>query len=157
MSYKIHRVTIADAPEVATMVGELLAEIMGAIGVQAFNFDLAETMSRLEDYLVREKYLVFMARDEEDYPAGFIALYESYALYAEGAFGTIPELYVRRKCRSARLGFRLVAEAKAFAKARGWRRLEVTTPPLPQFDKTLAFYEREGFSISGGRKLKIAL
>lgn len=105
MLYKIHRATIADAPEVATMVGELLAEITGAIGVQAFNFDLAETMSRLEDYLVREKYLVFMARDEEDYPAGFIALYESNALYAEGVFGAIPELYALRKYRSARLGF----------------------------------------------------
>lgn len=105
MPYKVHRVTIADTPEVATMVGELLAEIMGAIGVQAFNFDLAETMSRLEDYLVHEKYFVFMARDEEYYPARFIDLYESYALHAEGVFGTIPELYALRKYRSARLGF----------------------------------------------------
>lgn len=157
MHYKIQRATPADAQEVAIMVGELLAEIMGTIGVQAFDFDLAETISRLKDYLAREKYFVFLGRDSDGHPAGFIALYESYALYTEGAFGTIPELYVRRKYRSARLGFRLVAEAKAFAKARGWRRLEVTTPPLPQFDKTLAFYEREGFSISGGRKLKIAL
>jgi len=39
----------------------------------------------------------------------------------------------------------------------GWKRLEVTTPPLPQFDNTLAFYEREGFAITGGRKLKLAL
>jgi hypothetical protein len=28
---------------------------------------------------------------------------------------------------------------------------------LPQFDRTLAFYEREGFAISGGRKLKVSL
>ncbi|MCG8080274.1 MAG: GNAT family N-acetyltransferase, partial [Candidatus Thiodiazotropha taylori] len=27
----------------------------------------------------------------------------------------------------------------------------------PQFDKTLAFYEREGFAITGGRKLKMDL
>jgi hypothetical protein len=44
-----------------------------------------------------------------------------------------------------------------FGKARGWKRLEVTTPPLPQFEKTLAFYEREGFAITGGRKLKVLL
>jgi len=42
-------------------------------------------------------------------------------------------------------------------RAIGWTRLEVTTPPLPQFDKTLAFYTREGFSITGGRKLKVVL
>jgi len=86
----------------------------------------------------------------------FIALYESYALYAEGAFATIPELYVRPAYRANGLGLRLV-QAKSFGASRGWTRLEVTTPPLPQFDRTLAFYEREGFAISGGRKLKIAL
>lgn len=86
-----------------------------------------------------------------------IALYESYALYAEGAFGTIPELYVRPGFRSKELGFQLIAQAKSFGRSRGWKRLEVTTPPLPEFDKTLAFYEREGFAITGGRKLKIAL
>lgn len=139
------------------MVGELLAEIMGAIGVQAFNFDLAETVSRLTEFLEHEKYIVFVARTSEGSPAGFIALYESYALYAEGAFGTIPELYVRPDYRGSELGRRLVAQARSFGASRGWSRLEVTTPPLPQFDRTLAFYEREGFAISGGRKLKVSL
>lgn len=139
------------------MVGELLAEIMDAIGVQAFNFDLAETISRLTDFLNHEKYFVFVARDNGGNPAGFIALYESYAIYADGVFGTIPELYVRPKYRANELGLRLLSHAKSFGASRGWTRLEVTTPPLPQFDRTLAFYEREGFSISGGRKLKVSL
>lgn len=139
------------------MVGALLAEIMTAVGVQAFNFDLAETTSRLQDFLDREKYFVFVARSESGQPAGFIALYESYALYAEGAFGTIPELYVGPEFRTSGLGLGLVSQAKSFGASRGWTRLEVTTPPLPQFDRTLAFYEREGFAISGGRKLKLAL
>lgn len=139
------------------MVGQLLAEIMNAIGVQAFNFDLAETTSRLQDFLDQEKYFVFVARDGNANSAGFIALYESYALYAEGAFGTIPELYVHPEYRTNELGLRLVSRAKAFGTSRGWTRLEVTTPPLPQFDRTLAFYEREGFAITGGRKLKVSL
>lgn len=46
-------------------------------------------------------------------------------------------------------------QAKDFGISRGWTRLEVTTPPLPQFDKTLAFYERQGFANTGGRKLKL--
>mgnify|MGYP001572783064 CR=1 FL=1 len=139
------------------MVGELLAEIMNAIGVQAFNFDLAETTSRLKDFLDREKYFVFVARGRNANPVGFIALYESYALYAEGPFGAIPELYVRPEYRVNGLGLHLVSQAKSFGTLRGWTRLEVTTPPLPQFDRTLAFYEREGFAISGGRKLIVAL
>jgi len=152
----IRAATIHDVPQVAEMVGELLAEIMARIGVQAFNFDLAATVDRLGAFISQEKYFVFGAWDG-DAPAGFIALYESYALYAEGAFGTIPELYVRPEYRSKELGTQLVARARTFGDARGWKRLEVTTPPLPEFDKTLAFYEREGFAITGGRKLKLAL
>jgi GNAT superfamily N-acetyltransferase len=153
----IQRAVANDAAEIAVMVGELLTEIMARVGIQAFNFDLAETTMRLEDFLNREKYFVFVARDRNNKPAGFIALYERFALYAEGAFGTIPELYVRPEFRSNKLGLRLVYEAKTFGSSRGWSRLEVTTPPLPQFDRTLEFYEREGFSITGGRKLKAAL
>jgi len=41
--FAIQRAAASDAPEVAVMVGELLAEIMVAIGIQVFNFDLAET------------------------------------------------------------------------------------------------------------------
>jgi len=146
-----------DVPAVAVMVGELLAEIVNATGVQAFNFDLQETTDRLGTYLASEKYFVFVARHDDGNPVGFVALYECHALYAEGAFGTIPELYVRPEYRTRKLGMRLVNEAKAFGAARGWKRLEVTTPPLPQFDRTLEFYEREGFSIAGGRKLKALL
>jgi len=148
--------TIHDAPKIAEMVGELLAEIMAAIGEQAFNFDLAATSERLRDFISREKYFVFVAVDGES-PAGFVALYESCALYAEGEFGTIPEFYVRPDYRSKEVGLQLLSRVKEFGRSRGWKRLEVTTPPLPQFDRTLAFYEREGFAISGGRKLKVAL
>jgi len=153
----IQRATADDAPTVAVLVGELLSEIMNAIGVQAFNFDLGKTTARVKDFLNREKYFVFVAYADREEPVGFVALYESYALYTEGTFGTIPEFYVRPEYRSKSVGHRLASEAKAFGASRAWNRLEVTTPPLPQFDKTLAFYEREGFAITGGRKLKVSL
>ena len=153
----IQKAQAEDAPAVAALAGELLAEIMNTIGVQAFNFNLQETTERLATYLANETYFVFVARPDGGYPIGFVALSECHALYAEGAFGTIPELYVRPEYRTRKLGMRLVGEAKAFGAARGWKRLEVTTPPLPQFDRTLAFYEREGFAVAGGRKLKTVL
>jgi GNAT superfamily N-acetyltransferase len=152
----IRAATVHDAPQIAEMVGELLGEIMDAIGVQAFNFDLPVTVERLGAFIRQEKYFVFAAWDGE-MPVGFVTLYESYALYAEGAFGTIPEFYVRPAYRSQELGLQLLSQAREFGRSRGWTRLEVTTPPLPQFDKTLAFYEREGFAVTGGRKLKVAL
>ncbi len=155
--FTIQRAITDDAPLVAEMVGELLAEIMIATGVQAFHFDLVETTSRLKEYLNHEKYFVFVARSGIMNPAGFIALYECDTLYANGTFGTIPEFYVRPEHRSKGLGLRLLSQAKFFGASRSWTRLEVTTPPLPQFDRSLAFYKREGFARSGGLKLKVPL
>jgi GNAT superfamily N-acetyltransferase len=156
MSIEIKRATPEQSPEIAEMVGQLLEEIMNSIGVKAFNFDWDQTRDRLRQFLLDQKYFVFVAEDAGE-PAGFIALYESYALYAEGAFGTIPELYVRPEYRSKGVGKKLTDKAKEFAATKGWTRLEVTTPPLPRFEKTLEFYEKEGFSITGGRKLKVNL
>ncbi|MCK9604876.1 MAG: GNAT family N-acetyltransferase [Methylomonas sp.] len=155
--FTIQRASETDAGEIAVMVGELLTEIMRRIDVRAFNFDLPATVARLRDFLAKQHYVVFVAYDGLHNAVGFVALYESYALYAEGAFGTIPELYVRPAYRSRQVGFKLISRAKAFGATKGWKRLEVTTPPLPQFDRTLGFYRREGFSISGGRKLKLDL
>jgi GNAT superfamily N-acetyltransferase len=146
----------SDAPLVADLVGELLQEIMTAIGAKAFGFSRVETETRARVWLADGTYTVLLAYDNEKV-AGFLALSESRALYAEGTFGTIPELYVRPAFRSCNVGTALVAEAARMSRARGWTRLEVTTPPLPQFDRTLAFYERQGFSISGGRKMKLSL
>jgi GNAT superfamily N-acetyltransferase len=153
----IERAMVADVQAVAEMVGELLGEIMNRVGEQAFNFDAVETAHRLHDFLEREKYFVFVARNKHGESIGFVSLYESYALYAEGAFGTMPELYVRPGYRSQDVGSALVSMACSFGKSQGWKRLEVTTPPLPQFDRALAFYQREGFAISGGRKLRLSL
>ena len=156
MSIRLTHAQPSDAPLVADLVGELLQEIMTAIGVKAFEFSRVETEGRARVWLADGTYTVLLAYDDEKV-AGFLALSESRALYAEGTFGTIPELYVRPAFRSCNVGTALVAEAARVSRARGWTRLEVTTPPLPQFDRTLAFYERQGFSISGGRKMKLPL
>lgn len=157
MSIRVQQAQPADAPILAEMVGELLHEIMAAIGADVFTFDRAETEMRAKTWLTDRTYSVFLARESGGLVAGFLALYESYALYAGGAFGTIPELYVRPAFRSQGVGSSLMGQAKQFAKARRWTRLEVTTPPLPQFERTLAFYERHKFGISGGRKMKVDL
>ncbi|MEJ2552892.1 MAG: GNAT family N-acetyltransferase [Gammaproteobacteria bacterium] len=156
-NFRIEQASLEDVAALAVMVGELLDEIMSATGTPAFNFDLEETTARLQGFLEQGRYFVLMARHGAGRESGFIALYESCALYAEGVYGMIPELYVRPAYRSQGVGRKLLEGAKAHGAQRGWTRLEVTTPPLPQFDRTLAFYEREGFAISGGRKLRLLL
>ena len=156
MSIQITQAQPEDAAVVATLVGELLHEIMAAVSDKVFNFHHADTEARASAWLRDGCYSVLLAR-EGGVPIGFLALYQSYALYTEGIYGTIPEFYVRPNHRSKGVGTALLKLARRLGQSRGWRRLEVTTPPLPQFDRTLAFYQREGFSISGGRKLKLDL
>ncbi|HSB44915.1 MAG TPA: GNAT family N-acetyltransferase [Nitrospira sp.] len=155
------RITLAqssDADVIASMVGKLLHEIMAAVKHKAFGFHQGETATRVRTWIKDGAYTVLLARQERvAEPVGFLALYESYALYAEGKFGTIPEFYVSPAHRSKGVGSALLLEAKRTGETRGWGRLEVTTPPLPEFDRTLAFYQRHGFSVSGGCKLKVAL
>ena len=142
--------------DLSVMVGELLFEIMNTINQRVFDYDAQETEERAKELIESGKYWVFIARIEgEDEPVGFISLYESYALYAQGAYGTIPELYVKSGWRSKHIGNELLSKAIDFSVKKGWHRLEVTTPPLPEFDRTLNFYEKNGFVISGGRKLKM--
>src|SRR6185295_13845132 len=147
-----------DASVIAQMVGELRREIMAWVGTNTFGFYQEETEIRARSWITDGTYCVVLARDgAQSTPLGFLALYESFALYTEGAYGTIPEFYVRPAYRSKGIGAALMGEARQLGRSRGWRRIEVTTPPLPQFHRTMAFYQREGFSISGGRKLKLEL
>ncbi len=156
MQICISRAQPADAATIAELVRELLDEIQTVTGSKVFSFDATTTETRARMWLINGSYTVFLAySDCVNKVMGFLAVYESFGLYAEGVFGTIPELYVRPAYRSQGVGARLLAEVRQFATSRHWTRLEVTTPPLPQFDRTLAFYERHNFSISGGRKLRM--
>jgi GNAT superfamily N-acetyltransferase len=155
----IIRATPDQSRSIAVMTGQLLEEIMEGINARAFNFELGAAESRLREFIERERYFVFASVDDNDTSdlLGFVSIYESYSIYAEGAFGTIPELYVRPACRTKGIGKALLEAAKRFGTERGWSRLEVTTPPLPAFQRTFNFYEQEGFSVSGGKKLQIGL
>lgn len=158
MAIRIELAQAKDASDIATLIAELLDEIMATIGDRAFDVDVARTTTLAREWLANGNYHVMLARDPPGSEwLGLLTLYEGYALYAGGRFGTIPELYVRPPYRSQGIGARLITEAGRLGRVRGWKRLEVNTPPLPQFDRTLAFYERQGFRPSGGRKLKLNL
>lgn len=152
----INQAHAGQSAEIAILVGELLNEIMKRIDSPAFNFNLKETTERLEDFIIHGKNHVFIAQQDQQI-IGFATLYQSFSLYAEGAFGTLAELYVKPPYRNLKVGKALIDHIKIYAKQQGWTRLEVTTPPLPMFDQTLHFYQREGFDITGGRKLKVPI
>ncbi len=155
MNVSITRATTEESDLVAEMVKELLCEITEATEEPHFNVDVSILQTQARSLLLNGSYVVLLASNVEDFASlGFVALFEGAALYTEGVFGVVPELYVRPAFRSQGIGAMLLDHAAAYGKSQGWNRLEVTTPPLPHFARTLAFYEKHGFSIAGGKKLK---
>ena len=149
----VRRATVDDAPEIAELADELLREIMIAIGIKAFDSNPTVMREKLCHSIPSNQHFILIAQ-QDDIAVGFAALTPAYALYTNGPYGIITELFVLPKHRSQSIGERLVQECKQLAVEMGWTRLEVTTPPLPEFDHTLRFYENRGFAITGGRKLK---
>lgn len=153
MGVDIRTAAPADAPAIAAMAVALTEEISTVCGFRQFDLDLAATETLCRALLAEGRYLVLLAEQGGE-PVGFAGLSEGRALYAGGALGTLEELYVRPPLRRAGAGAALLAAVEALGRQLGWRRIEVCTPPLPAFERSLSFYERHGFAIAGGRKLR---
>ena len=145
-----------DATQITVLTGELLNEIMSAVDNYLFLFDIEQAKDMTTELIEKNIYHVFIAFYKNEI-VGFISLQEHYALYVGGRYGTISEFYVEPEYRSLGIGNALLSKVKLHASKKKYRRVEVTTPPLPEFEKSLHFYQSQGFEITGGRKLKIEI
>lgn len=145
-----------DFPVLLHLIESLLDEIMEKMGQAYFTFSPDQALQQAQDLIRAEKYFALLAW-ESDEVVGFMTAYESYALYAQGAYGTIPECYVVPAYRNQEVGKQLLQAMFKLAEKKQWHRLEVTTPPLPEFEGSLRFYQQNSFEITGGKKLKISL
>ncbi len=150
---KVEEATTHHAVDIARLTGALLSEIMEETKTKAFECNEEETIERIKDLMHKGIYSIFVAKSHEKV-IGFVAIAKSYALYAQGEFGTITEFYVLPDYRSLGIGKMLIEKVKAFSIVQDWNGLEVTTPPLPFFQRSLLFYESNEFEIRGGRKLR---
>ncbi|HTX60128.1 MAG TPA: GNAT family N-acetyltransferase [Verrucomicrobiae bacterium] len=131
-------------------------------------FDLALALMRdLEDgdaELVasrRAEILAAWARDpqmmhavvasERGEPLGIATLTEAFAIYARGRFAILSELYVAPAARSRGVGAALLDAVKALGRRRGWTRIELTASPSRNHERSVRFYERNGFVVTGPR------
>jgi len=93
---------------------------------------------------------------EADEPVGLLTVAEGFAIYANGVYGTILEMYVVPAARSNGIGRLLIERAVEIGRQRGWSRIDVTAPESPQWSRTVRFYQSCGFR-SAGPKLKKTL
>ncbi|NRB39613.1 MAG: GNAT family N-acetyltransferase [Pseudomonadales bacterium] len=154
MRYKI--IDKSRSEEIAKLAVCLTNEIIERTGIKHFDVDVPLAVDLCENYVSNGLYSV-MAAFDEDKIIGFGAICESHSLYAEGAFGIVQEFYVIPEYRSNDVGKYLIQEIIEFAKSKEWRRLELCTPPIPEFDRTVEFYQSNGFEITGGYKMKYVI
>lgn len=155
MPIRIDFATPAEAPLIAGFTGALTDEIMQRCSGRHFDLEPSATTELARQWLEQQIYTVLLAIDEPTGdPVGCATLCESQALYAGGSFGIIQEFYVVPAYRSCGIGALLLVHAESYGRSLGWQRLELCTPPLPAFARTLDFYTANGFEVTGGRKLK---
>ncbi len=153
MSIVIERLGIDKADLVLEMVLALLAEL----GEEGEDLGALDRSRVLAGWAAKgDAFRALVAHEPGGGPIGVATVVESFAIYANGTYGIINEMYVAPSHRSSGVGRRLVRAAKDWGRERGWKRIEVTAPESPRWARTRGFYEREGFTFAGP-KLKLPL
>jgi GNAT superfamily N-acetyltransferase len=151
--YIIRHAESQDFPAVIAFVEALLAEL-GEEG------DEAGTLANdriLKNWLeLGEKHIALMAETPDGSIIGVVTLVETFAIYANGYYGVINEMYVVPGRRSSGIGTDLIAAVAKYGRSRGWHRIDVTAPESDRWIKTSQFYKSHGF-IFTGPKLKLQL
>ncbi len=152
-SITVSQLTLQDAFIVFDWVMRLLTEL-GEEGDELGA--LAENKVLQAWREMAERFHVFVAKNETGEICGILTLAEAFAIYANGNYGIINEMYVAPEYRSAGIGARLVDAAKNFGRQKGWARIDVTAPESERWERTRRFYEKQGFVFTGP-KLKFLL
>lgn len=138
----IRRAQMKDAPAIARLVEALLTELSG---------EEVAPMGPVARQLLAGQQVIGLLAEVDRRVVGVMMLNRCAAIYAAGAFGEISELYVEPSFRCRGVAAKLLDQAREVARREDWTRLEVGAPSQPDWARTLAFYEREGFSEVGPR------
>jgi len=154
---RVEQCTFDDYEGINELFRKLINEIVIKTTGNPNLFNITDTLEIFKESLNNGMYSIYKAINQEQQMIGFISLCESFSLYANGRFGIIQELYVLEEYRSMRVGEVLISFVISLAKTNGWKRLEVCTPPLPEFERSFSFYLKQGFEVTGGKKMKILI
>lgn len=153
MKATIHRLGLGDSAIVFDWVLQLLSEL-GEEGEELGTLARQKVLDRWKES--ENKFHVFAAKDEHGNMAGILTLSVAFAIYANGEYGVIDEMFVAPQYRSEGIGAQLVQAAADFGRTQGWTRLDVTAPESERWERTRRFYEKHGFVFTGP-KLKLLL
>lgn len=91
---------------------------------------------------------IYLAIEKENV-LGILTLSESQAIHAGGNYGIIDEIYILPEHRNRKIGQSFIEFVAMLARERNWRRVDVTAPTDLKWQKTIDFYENNGFEFTG--------
>lgn len=156
MQINFKEAKLEDSKTIGSMVVELTNEICELTKVPHFDIKLNSTIDRCHE-LIRDGHYAAIIGEYQNKPIAFVTFTESYALYVDGKIGVIQEFYVSPEYRASGTGSLLIEQVKKYGKQHNWSCIELCTPPLPEFERTLNFYQKNGLTPVGGRKMRQAL
>lgn len=148
---QIVRLTTRDADVVFDWVTKLLLEL-GEEGDDLGELDRARVRDAWA--ALADRYQVLAAKSDAGEILGILTLSSAFAIYANGEYGVIDEMFVDPGHRSSGIGACLVREAMAIGRERGWTRIDVTAPESARWSRTRRFYESMGFEFTGPKLKK---
>ena len=150
---KVRFASDKDSDSVGTLGFELMTELRAPKPLMVSCEEVIQTARKL---LGGSTVWALLAETDEGKPAGVLTLNACAAVYAGGHFGEITELFVRPALRRQRVGKQLLDAAIEFGKKQDWTRLEVCAPPVPPWERSVSFYQQNGF-LPLGPRLKFPL
>ena len=156
MHINFREATLIDSELIGSLVVELTTEICALTKSQHFDIDLNGTIQRCHE-LIRDGHYSAIIGMYENKPIAVVTMTETYALYAGGKIGVIQEFYVSPEFRASGVGSMLIEQVQDYGKKHDWSCIELCTPPLPEFERTLNFYKKSGLIPVGGRKMRQTL
>ena len=153
MKLEFIQATPDKAEIIGSLVVQLTQEICERTNAQHFNIDLEGTVQRCEELLSAGHYAAIIGWSD-NIPVAVSTFTETYALYAGGKIGVIQEFYVLPEFRSSGVGAMLIEQVRSYGQKHDWSCIELCTPPLPEFERALSFYQDNGLVPVGGRKMR---
>jgi GNAT superfamily N-acetyltransferase len=153
MNIRIVKLSVDEANVVFEEVLKLLVEL-GEEGDELGELSHEKVLKEWQNST--DRFKVFAAKNPEEKIVGILTLAETFAIYANGNYGIINEMYTDPAYRSAGIGAMLVQSAIEYGRKKGWTRIDVTAPESERWERTRRFYEKQGF-IFTGPKLKFLL